>query len=257
MSHCNICNNLGYIYSHNRGYSILNRCSCRATCNICNGVGYVDDWKDGYRYLKKCECKKLTDRIKRYNDAKIPIRYAQKKISDFIFDYEDKVVANAQRATIRDLKSYVKNFDENSKGLILYGPSGTGKTHLLSAVLSYLVLTKSVTGLYIDFPQWIASSKFVFGRLQDQIAKTIAVDVLVIDEFGKTNNRDFDKEKMEEIFYERYNRNKITFIGTNYYLEKNRGLWLGDVVSPALFSRLVDFNSFDAQNLSGKDFRSF
>ena len=251
---CKRCNDLGYVYSNNKGYSILKKCICKKECDICNGSGYIDDYKDGYRFLKKCICHSLDDKIKNYNNLKIPTRYAQKRIDNFKFDY-DKNIANGQKDIIRDLKSYIANFDENSKGIILDGANGTGKTHLLTAILTQLVLTKNLTGLYIDFPQWIVSSKFRSGNLQDKIDETIVVDILVIDEFGKTNNRDFDKEKMEEIFYERYNRGKITFIGTNYYVMKNRGLWLGDVVTKALYSRLGDFNSFKSLTLPGNDFR--
>jgi len=252
---CNICKDLGYIYSIKRGYSILTKCGCQADCNICYGTGYVDTIKDGYRFLKKCKCKELDGKIKRYNEIKIPSKYAQKRISNFIFDYE-KNTSLAQKAIIRDLKDYLSTFDRNSKGIILDGSNGVGKTHLLTAMLAQLVLTKNLTGLYIDFPQWIAANKFKFGNLQDRINDTVSVDILVIDEFGKTNNRDFDKEKMEEIFYERYNQGKVTFIGTNYYVMRNRGLWLGDVVSPALYSRLGDFNSFKSFTLPGEDYRS-
>ena len=258
---CPICKDKKYISKQSFNYAQIKKCECSYNCEICNNWGYVPYHKDGYRFLKKCECKKLDEKIKRYNDLRIPARYANKKLSNFKIEMFNKVVAETQKGILKTLNNYIDNFDLDSKGIILYGGNGVGKTHLLTALLSHLVLNFEITGLYLDFPQWILEKKHLFSnyelneQLQVEMNLITSVDILVIDEFAK-NRTQFEKETFEKIFYERYNRRKIMFIGTNYEItNKGNGKYMGDVVSPALFSRLGDFNSFEANLLIGDDYR--
>ncbi len=257
MFSCNICKDKGFTYLNDRGYSIIKKCSCKNICDICSNVGYLEKYDGEYRFLKKCSCKLFTEKIQKYNEAKIPIAYAQKTISGFKFDY-DKKIYDSQKLVISDLTSYLKSFDNYSKSILLYGSNGTGKTHLLIAMLSYLILNHDLSGYYMDFPQWIVSKKFNMNTLQQEIDFVSNVDILVMDEFAKTNNREFDKEKMEEIFYNRYNKSKITFIATNFSPVKSRdALYLGDMISEALLSRLSDYYFFDVFNLVWNDYRVY
>jgi len=260
---CPICKDKGYYFEKSFDSAKIAKCECSYHCNICNDMGYVPYDKGGYRYLKKCECKKLDDKIKRYNDLKIPARYSNKKLSSFKTDSYNQTIANNQRGVLKKLQLYIDNFDIDSKGIILYGGNGVGKTHLLTSLLSHLTLNFNITGLYLDFPQWILENKNLFftsdNYLKDKLEKEMNnianVDVLVIDEFAK-NRTDFEKSLFEKVFLGRYNKRKITFIGTNFEITDNKnGKYMGDVISPELFSRLGNFNSFEANLLIGDDYR--
>ena len=257
---CDLCGGKGYVFKKNSKYSEIEKCKCSMHCEICNDTGYTEIYKDGYRFLKPCECRKLADKIKRYNELKIPVKYSQKTLDNFEIIKYDKEVYNSQKGIVDKLRNYIENFDLDSKGIILYGSNGIGKTHLLTALLSELVLRYKVTGLYLDFPQWILGNKYLFyennENLQRELEKITGVDILVIDEFAK-NRTDFEKEIFEKIFYERYNMKKIIFIGTNYDItgKGKHGRDIKEVVSPALFSRLGDFQSFEANLLVGEDYR--
>jgi len=258
---CPICKDKGYNFKKSFNYAKIEKCECMFECKICNGLGHIPFHKDGYRYLQKCECKKLNEKIKRYNALKIPARYSNKKLSNFKIESFNKVIADTQRGILKTLHNYINNFDLDSKGIILYGGNGVGKTHLLTGLLSHLVLNFEITGLYLDFPQWILENKYLFTNfnlneeLQAEMNLITSVDILVIDEFAK-NRTAFEKETFEKIFYERYNKRKIMFIGTNYEItDKGNGKYMKDVVSDALFSRLGDFKSFEANLLIGEDYR--
>jgi DNA replication protein DnaC len=260
---CPICKDKGYVFKKSFDWAKIEKCECSYHCQICGDFGHTAVYKDGYRYLKKCDCKKLDEKIKRYNDSKIPSRYSNKKISNFKTDMFSKVVAETQKGILKKIQNYIDNFDKDSKGIILYGSNGVGKTHLLTSLLAHLVLNFEITGLYLDFPQWILENKHLFYTSDDSLKEKLMqemeiitkVDILVIDEFAK-NRTDFEKDIFERIFYERYNKRKIIFIGTNYEItNKGNGKYMGEVVSPALFSRLGDFNSFEANLLIGDDYR--
>jgi len=260
---CPICKDKGYIFEKTLDWAKIKKCECSFHCQICNDLGHIPYNKGGYRYLKKCKCKNLDARIKRYNELKIPARYSNKKISSFKTDSYNYNIANTQKGVLKKLQIYIDNFDKDSKGIILYGGNGVGKTHLLTALLSHLALNFNITGLYLDFPQWILENKYLFftsddslkEKLEENMNNIANVDILVIDEFAK-NRTQFEKDLFEKIFYGRYNKRKIIFIGTNYEITDNKnGKYMGDVISPASFSRLGDFNSFEANLLTGDDYR--
>ncbi len=260
---CSVCKGKQYLFKKSSKWATIEKCRCSLYCEICNNKGYVAKIKEGYRYLEKCQCKSLDEKIKRYNALKIPKNYAEKRILNFEIERLDKKVRANQKGIINFLKTYIKNFDSDSKGIILYGSNGVGKTHLLTALLSHLVLNFNVTGLYLDFPQWIMENKYLFHsnneelkeKLHQELKQITSVDILFIDEFAK-NRTDFEKDTFEKIFYERYNLRKIIFIATNYEMtDAKKGNFIGNIVSPALFSRLGDFSSFESNLLEGDDYR--
>jgi len=260
MNNCPICQNKGYAFFTQDGFAKAKQCQCSLYCDICNNFGYTEVYKDGYRFLKKCQCQLLKEKIKKYNNAEIPSRYSEKKVSDFQLN-PDRTIAISQKNVIKEIISYINLFEIGSKGYILYGGNGVGKTHLLTAILSEVILKYNISGLYVDFPQWIKKYKQIIAykdesvNLTDMVQKLYNTDVLLIDEFGK-NRTEFEISLFEEIFNERYNKKKIMLIGTNFEMTPNsRGIYMKDVVPIALFSRLGDFSAFNMARLEGEDYR--
>lgn len=255
MNNCPICQNKGYVFFAQDGFAKAKQCQCSLYCDICNNFGYTEVYKDGYRFLKKCQCQLLKEKIKKYNNAEIPSRYSEKKVSNFI------ISTDAQRYLIKNIEIYIKKYEVNNKGYVLYGSNGIGKTHLLIGMLSEMILKHNISGLYIDFPQWIKKYKQLINIRDEQnsamelIQKLYNVDVLVIDEFGKTRT-EFEISLFEDIFNERYNQKKTMLIGTNLEITSNlNGSYMKDFVPNALFSRINDVSAFTVNRMDGDDFR--
>ncbi|MBN2694496.1 ATP-binding protein [bacterium] len=260
MATCSLCGDRKYRLEIRDGLSFAAPCSCIEKCTICNGLGFINIEIDGYRYLKKCSCKTKKDRYHYYNLAEIPAKYNNSAFNNFKINDFDRNISETQKYVLSSLNTYIKFFEADSKGLILYGSSGVGKTHLLISTLKSIILDKGFSGLYIDFTQWVKRYKIQLSIKDSFVALEMMsfaqqVSILVVDEFGK-NLTDYDISIFEEIFQSRYNQKKPTLIGTNYeFTQNNDGEFIGKVLSSSLYSRLRDFQSFELLKLSGDDYR--
>ncbi len=260
MTTCSLCGDKKYKLEVKDGLSFVSPCLCIQKCPHCNGLGFINVEIDGYRYLKKCSCKAKKDRYHYYNLAEIPAKYGKSSFDNFEINDYDRNMSATQKDVLSRLGSYIKFFESDSKGLILYGSSGVGKTHLLISTLKSIILNKGFSGLYLDFAQWVKKYKIQLSIKDSLVALEMInfaqqVTVLVIDEFGK-NLTDYDISIFEEIFQNRYNQKKPTLIGTNYEFTKNNdGEFIGKILSQSLYSRLRDFQSFELLKLTGDDYR--
>lgn len=69
--------------------------------------------------------------------ARLGERYADCRISTFVF-HEDPRARAVQEKVIESLKAYSEQIEElvdSGRGIVLFGPAGTGKDHLLSAMM--------------------------------------------------------------------------------------------------------------------------
>jgi DNA replication protein DnaC len=133
--------------------------------------------------------------------------------------------------------------------LILYGPYGTGKTHLLAALCNSL----HEQGKECLF----ASSVNLFGAIQDRIGrgesyvslvnKAIHTPLLVLDDIDKAKHTDFREEIYFSIIDGRVKRELPTAISTNRLAE------LESFVGGAVWSRLKIGQI--AIEMTGSDYR--
>ena len=113
-----------------------------------------------------------------------------------------------------------------TKGIILAGPVGVGKTFLMAS-LARGFAEKGVSVKFTDFFQLLGELRAGFSEGKsdtETLAPLIDVDVLVIDELGKGRNKDFDKTVLDQLVCGRYNQNKTIVASTNYtLLQQSRG----------------------------------
>jgi len=166
---------------------------------------------------------------------------ADKTLSNFLFS---EVSTNV----VRSVSHYLKHFDLNgmSRGLVLYGSVGRGKTHLLTAMLRSLVLEHGVSARFVEFSHLLADLKSSFGRgggANNLIEPLVRVDVLGIDELGKGRNTAFEGTVLDELISRRYNAGRTIIATTNYEPGPSSGLSVPDLAlnkRPALVDRIGD-----------------
>jgi DNA replication protein DnaC len=113
--------------------------------------------------------------------------------------------------------------DAPTKGFLLYGRPGAGKTHLLVAALRYLALEKGVGGRYVEFMLLLSDIRAGFdaNRGHMEILRPLLhVPVLAIDELGKERGTEWERSMLDELISRRFNSGLATLFATNYFLEE-------------------------------------
>lgn len=120
----------GYVVERSGDYAQARLCDCVQMCPKCRGLGLVSvDPKTFRSPMVRCDCRRFEQRLKRFNAAQIPARYAHTT------DWASFSHGNRGKTQIFvQVYAYYKQLVEDphlSHGLLLYGPPGTGKTHLV------------------------------------------------------------------------------------------------------------------------------
>lgn len=186
-----------------------------AVCSVCGGTGWVLDAADGRKQARPCSCRVETAKHQRLEAAGIPERYRNDNFENF----NDRSPALARaKETARE---FVESYPHVEYGLLLVGPAGLGKTHLACAVLSELVTTKGVAGLYIDFSELLLRIQTSFRPDADLSKESVLTpyteaEVLVLDELGASKPHPWVLDVLYNLLNTRYNRKRITIATSNF-----------------------------------------
>ena len=203
------------ISSENGQYARAQVCECVSKCSNCAGLGTVFSVNErGYRYLERCGlCGVTRLKVRRYNNAKIPSKFAGVLQSD---DIDPR--GQSQLDAMTYVKSFVDKYPEE-KGFLLMGGPGLAKTRLAVGVIAELTLQKAVECVFTDF-------FFLLGDLREAysagisenevIGPLINAEILVIDEMGKGKSSEWEQNILDQLISKRYNSSKKTLVTTNY-----------------------------------------
>ena len=158
-------------------------------------------------------------------------------------------------AKMEEVKSAVLAWGEDietsvnrGKSLIFVGKTGTGKTHLGTAIVMG-ALRKGFVAKIVDCSLLISEiyetyGKDDAGRAKGEAAKLIRayidLDVLAIDEIGRSPISSHGADRLFEIIDGRYKRCRPTIVISNLPLASSTGASLTSVLSDAAVSRLRD-----------------
>ncbi len=120
-------------------------------------------------------------------------------------------------------KHYVQNFGDPANigrpGAILHGATGSGKTHIVCAILHELIL-RGHRALFYSVPDFLKSLRDTISnpeKTQEEILSEAAqVKVLALDDLGAEKTSDFTMDRLYWIINERYCNNRATLVTTNY-----------------------------------------
>jgi DNA replication protein DnaC len=186
-------------------------------CPICDDTGWkpIDDPTTGVRRVIRCDCWRERVGIDRLATANIPKRYQHCTLDNFAAYNEtlEKAVAHAKRVA--------DAFPVVSRGLLLEGQPGVGKTHLAVAVLKMVIERTGAYGLFYDTRDLLRVIRSTYDpsirTTELEILRPVMrADLLVLDDLGAEKTSEWVEETMNLIVNTRYNERRMTLFTSNY-----------------------------------------
>ncbi len=227
-------------------------------CPICKGTGFVIEVVNGVEYAKLCKCR-LSDRFLTKNEkANIPPRFIGAELEW----YKPEDGNESQIRAKERIKRFINDFPAVTKGLLLMGPTGVGKTRLLSSIATELFKkTPQLDVFYVDWNDLVREMKSGedystrdYDGINQMIMRLIDVDLLLFDELGGSSVSAWVYDNIYYLLNKRYNNNKITVCATNYFDSTDvLKTTLSDRIGVRLRSRLYEMT--EIIEIYGNDYR--
>ena len=186
----------------------------RYTCPICSDTGYVNG-------TKICKC--LREELIKATIASSGIGHLIEKQSFDNFElglYSSNEELYARMKMNFDIaKKYADGFGKGSDNLLLMGKTGTGKTHISTAIARE-VIKKGFDVIY-DTTQNIISDfetdrfKNAYSQAEPKAEKYLECDLLIVDDLGTEFVTPFTVSTIYNLVNTRQNRGLSTIISTN------------------------------------------
>ena len=164
-------------------------------------------------FANECpKCRKLRMAESLLVQAGIPKRFMDCRFANYEADTDKK------RAVLLTCKQYANEFQSNceiGKNLMMLGNPGTGKNHLATAIFRQVVVAGfsvlKVTAAQLLDEFW----KIGFEGRENWLKELGAVDLLMIDEIGRSSEGKSAGDAFFRVINSRYEAQKPTVIATN------------------------------------------
>ena len=195
--------------------------SATSTCSLgqCDGTGWIPvTYPDGSRAVRPCLCREQAiqrNRLERlFRECRIPVRFRGKTL-----DKTDRGLCpkgfDVSAAYVRDWEKH----RTDGRGLMLVGPVGCGKSHLLYAVLQELV-RRGVSGFGQTVPDLLDELRPGNGDSDEKLRLLREIQLLLLDDLGAQRDTEWVTERLFVILNARYNAMLPTLITSNLTLEE-------------------------------------
>lgn len=138
------------------------------------------------------------------------------------------------------MQNYVDNFGElrkTGKGLLLYGPVGTGKTYAACEVANALI-DKGYPVLVTNFARLTNTLQGMFDGKQTYIDSLNRFELLVIDDLGAERKSEYMQEMVYNIIDSRYRAGLPLIITTNLTIEEIKKP--NDIGNTRIYDRIIE-----------------
>lgn len=200
-------------------------------CPRCKNTGFeksVDE--NGYEFYRECGCgiriKQIASR--RLEFANIPTAFKDNSFSGFNVNcYKTIDSRNYVFSAMKKINYWLKNLEDmQSKGIGLYLYSktkGSGKTKMITSIANELI------GEEYKRQVKFATSLQILNEIKNTwqnntetqlIMDLVNTEILIIDDFGTEQVKDWIGEKFYSIINERYIAKKITLFTSNYAIDE-------------------------------------
>lgn len=222
-------------------------------CHVCNDAGWVrcelPVGHPEFGRAVRCRCQTEDPALRAHATARrlrvsfIPPALEGKTLATF------RAVAGTHRA-LDGVRHWQDRFDHGGEPgwLVLSGAPGCGKSHLLAALATHVLLTTPLQ--WIDTPAWVRRcAEDHFAGADDFLRLAHQAPVLALDEFGSQQAGDWGRTQIETLLGARYTARQPTLIGLTCNPDE-LAAW-----SPRLASRLQDRSLVRFIGMTAPDYR--
>ena len=217
------------------------------TCPLCRDTGYTEQGK--------CSCFRPTLVNVLYHDSPLWDRVNEESFETFDitrFDTRPDVdlggdsPRSAMLKNMRAAKEFVRNFGTKMQNMLLYGPTGTGKTFLCNCIAGAL-MKEGWAVVYMTSSEYFRlMADMAFGRSEQTIEGLMdSTDLLIIDDLGTEIETAANVSLLEETVDRRFRRRQSTVISTNLTPEDIRHRYIERIGSRLLCYRTLPFGGDD------------
>lgn len=152
------------------------------------------------------------------------------------FDFKlTKSINSAQIMALSDNTSWVRQ----ANNLVIFGPSGVGKTHLAAAIACRLI-EQGIRCLFMQttmLVQKLQQARQEY-RLPEAIAKLARIPLLILDDIGYVKKDDAETSVLFELIADRYECSSLVITSNQPFSEWDR-IFPDNVMAVAAIDRLV------------------
>lgn len=210
----------------------LNDCLMNNECPICCGTGWEVISDGGQGTYRECKCGLRQRQImnRRLSFANIPESFKDVRMSNFDETvYKNTDSQNKIHAAVRAIIYWLDNFDtiqERGMGLYLYSETkGSGKTRMAASIANELIYEKKIQVKFATSLQILNEIKSSWDNRDREYNESKLLDflctteILIIDDFGTEQAKDWIGERFYQIVNSRYVDKKITIFTSNSRLD--------------------------------------
>jgi DNA replication protein DnaC len=164
-------------------------------------------------------------------ESKIPI---SKTLDNF--NFQDLTSINAPRITaFAENTKWVKD----AKNLLLFGPSGVGKTHIACAIGRRLI-ENGIPVLFTKTTMLVQKLQeaYLNRKLPDALNKLARFDLLILDDIGYVKKNELETNVLFELINDRY-ESKSVLITSNQSFDKWDDIFPNPIMATAAIDRLI------------------
>ena len=216
-------------------------------CKICRDTGFID--------TKMCSCLKHLLIMKNIQSSGMGKLIDKQSFENFDLEWYKGNPDHYERMkrNIKIAKNYADNFARHEDNLLLIGSTGTGKTHVSTAIAK-TVISQGFDVLY-DSAQNIISDyetdrfRSGYGQTEQISEKYVECDLLIIDDLGTEFTNQFSISVLYNLLNTRLNKGLSTIISTN--LSANE---LASKYEGRIYSRMIGAD-YTVLRFEGNDHR--
>ena len=184
------------------------------TCATCEDTGWKTITTDGVERVTRCECwqQRLSQSL--LKSARIPRGYAHCEFSNF------EIHTDTQRAAHRRAARLVEQFPVVDKGLLFYGDTGVGKTHLAVALMREAITRKNARAIFYETRELLKMVRDTYSGSAEMtelavLRPVLEAEILVLDDLGLEKKSEWVDETLGLVINTRYSERRLTVITTN------------------------------------------
>ena len=187
-----------------------------------------------------CECKdrEIDEQVRRReSDTQRRICFGkQTEMAGWTFENDDRKNAKLSDAMLRYAEGF-SDFKKESKGLLLYGPVGTGKSFLAACIANRLI-DKGMKVKMTNFSALINEIQATFDGKQEIIDDLNRYPLLIIDDLGVERQTEYMQEQVFNIIDTRYRAGLPMIVTTNLSIDEIKKPQ--DVRCARIYDRIIE-----------------